>query len=337
MALLFATHGRYLDHVASPRHPERPERLAAVLRGAHDAAVADALVPLDPRAATREELERVHPPAYLAAVERFCADGGGFVDADTGANPASWDASVLASGAVISAVEAVERGDGEAAFCAVRPPGHHATPDQAMGFCFLNHVAVAAAALAARGERVLIVDYDAHHGNGTQDIFYDDPRVLYVSLHQSPLYPGTGRLDEQGFGLGQGTTCNLPLPPHSTGDVYLQAIERVVEPLARGFGPTWMLLSAGFDAHRLDPLTDLGLSAGDFAVITKRLLELAPMGRTVAVLEGGYDLDALQWSTAATMAALLGVDHHPESPTGGGPGDHVIRAAERLWAEIPMA
>jgi acetoin utilization deacetylase AcuC-like enzyme len=308
-----------------------------VLEGARDASVADALVPLVPRPATREELERVHPPAYLDALHRFCADGGGFVDPDTGVGQQSWDAAVLACGAVLAAIEAVGRGDGEAAFCAVRPPGHHATADQAMGFCLLNNVAVAAAALAAAGERVVILDYDAHHGNGTQDVFYDDPRVLYVSLHQSPLYPGTGRIDERGLGLGQGTTCNLPLPPHATGDVYLRAIDRVIEPVVRGFGPTWLLLSAGFDAHRLDPLTDLALSAGDFAAITKRALALVPWGRTVAVLEGGYDLDALQWSAAATMAALVGVDHAPERPTDGGPGDHIVAAAERVWSDVPMA
>jgi acetoin utilization deacetylase AcuC-like enzyme len=299
--------------------------------------VTDALVPLEPRAASREELERVHPPAYLDALERFCADGGGFVDADTGAGPDSWDAAVLASGAVLTAIEAVGRGEGVAAFCAVRPPGHHATADQAMGFCLLNNVAIGAAALAARGERVLVLDYDAHHGNGSQEVFYDDPRVLYVSLHQSPLYPGTGRLDERGLGLGQGTTCNVPLPPRATGDVYRRAIQRVIAPVARDFAPTWMLLSAGFDAHRLDPLTDLALSSGDFAAITKQVLELVPAGRTVAVLEGGYDLDALQWSAAATMAALLGIDHAPERPTSGGPGEHIVAAAERIWSEVPMA
>jgi acetoin utilization deacetylase AcuC-like enzyme len=311
--------------------------LNAVVRGAHDASIVDALVPLEPRPAAREDLERVHPPAYLAALERFCAEGGGFVDADTGAGPDSWDAAVLASGAVLTAIDGIAEGEGETAFCAVRPPGHHATNDQAMGFCLLNNVAVGAAALAARGERVLVLDFDAHHGNGTQDVFYDDPRVLYVSLHQSPLYPGTGRLDERGLGLGQGTTCNLPLPPLATGDVYLQAIDRVIAPVARDFGPTWMLLSAGFDAHRLDPLTDLALSAGDYAAITRRVLELVPAGRTVAVLEGGYDLDALQWSAAATMAALLGIDHAPEKPTSGGPGEHVVSAAERIWSELPMA
>jgi acetoin utilization deacetylase AcuC-like enzyme len=323
--------------VASARHPERPARLDAVVRGTHDASIAEALVPLEPRPATAEELERVHPPDYLAALERFCADGGGFVDPDTGACQESWDAAVLAAGAVVTAIDAVERGDGEAAFCAVRPPGHHATVDQAMGFCLLNNVAVGAASLAARGERVLVLDYDAHHGNGTQDVFYDDPRVLYISLHQSPLYPGTGRIEERGLGIGHGTTCNLPLPPHCTGDVYLRAIERLIAPVVADFRPTWLLLSAGFDAHRLDPLTDLALTSGDYAAITKRVLELVPAGRTVAVLEGGYDLDALQWSAAATMAALLGIEHAPERATSGGPGDHVLDAAERVWSEVPMA
>jgi acetoin utilization deacetylase AcuC-like enzyme len=337
MALLFATHDRFLDHVASARHPERPERLGAVLLGAQDADLADALIPLTPRPATRAELERVHPATYLDALQRFSMDGGGFIDADTAANHASWDAAVMASGAVLAAVEAVGRGEGDAAFCAVRPPGHHATNTQAMGFCFLNHVAVAAAALAAKGERVAIVDFDAHHGNGTQDVFYDDPRVLYVSLHQWPLYPGTGRVDERGIGPGQGTTCNLPLPPLATGDVYLRAVDRVIQPLIETFGATWLLLSAGFDAHRLDPLTQMALSAGDFGLITRRLVELVPSRRVVALLEGGYDLDALRWSTAATMAALVGAERLMETPTSGGPGDHLIATAEQVWSQTPMA
>src|SRR5262249_24024714 len=160
----------------------------------HD--VAGALVPLTPREASRDELERVHPAAYLDAIERFCRAGGGRIDADTAANEASWGAAVLAAGAGLSAVEALDRGEGGAAFCALRPPGHHATKTRAMGFCLINNVAVTAAHLAARGERVLIVDYDAHHGNDTQALFYDDPRILYVSFHEYPLYPGTGELSE---------------------------------------------------------------------------------------------------------------------------------------------
>ena len=237
MSIVFATHARYLDHQTGHGHPERPARLEAVLLGARYGGVDDALVALEPRAATREEMERVHPAAYLDAITRFCAAGGGSIDADTTCSTASWEAASLAAGAGLASIEALDGGVGTAAFCAVRPPGHHATRSRAMGFCILNNVAVAAASLAARGERVLVVDYDAHHGNGTQDIFYGDGRVMYVSFHEWPLYPGTGALTETGAGEGLGTTVNFPLPAGATGDVYLQAIDAVLAPARGGLRP----------------------------------------------------------------------------------------------------
>jgi len=333
---LFATHPQYLEHLAGHGHPERPERLEAVLTGARFGGVQDALVPLEPRAATREELERVHPKSYLDAMQRFCASGGGRIDADTGANSASWEAAILAAGAGLAAIEALDRGQAESAFCAVRPPGHHATQSRAMGFCLVNNVAVAAGHLAARGERVLVVDYDAHHGNGTQDIFYADPRVLYASFHEYPLYPGTGALHETGAGEGIGRTLNFPLPEGTTGDVYLAAIDEVLWPVVSAFGPTWLLISAGYDAHRRDPLTGLELTSGDFAVLTKRLLEIVPAGRRLAMLEGGYDLQALADSTAATLAALVGETSHPEAPSSGGRGHEVVRAARLHWQTLGL-
>jgi acetoin utilization deacetylase AcuC-like enzyme len=331
--VLFATHESYLDHLTGPGHPERPERLAAVLEGARDAAVLDALVPVEPRPATRAELELVHPAAYLDRVESVVAAGGGHLDPDTVTSRGSWTAALHAAGACLSAIEALEAGRGDAAFCAVRPPGHHATSDESMGFCLLSNVAVAAASLAARGERVVIVDFDAHHGNGTQAVFYNDPRVLYVSIHQWPLYPGTGSIREVGDGAGIGTTLNIPVPPRTTGDVYLRVVDEVIGPIAERFAPTWLILSAGFDAHRADPITDLALSAGDYALLTERLLELAPRGRRLAVLEGGYDLDALRSSTSATLAALAGRQHVPESPTAGGPGAGTSEAIRAFWYE----
>ena len=330
MPILLETHPQYLAHEAGPGHPERPARLRAVARGIELAGLDGAVVAVAPGPAPRAELERVHPPAYLDAVERFCQEGGGRLDPDTGVGPGSWEAAVLAAGAGLDAVERLDRGEADAAFCAVRPPGHHATPQRAMGFCVLNNVAVAAAALAARGERVLILDWDAHHGNGTQDTFYEDGRVLYVSFHQYPLYPGTGSLDEVGAGAGASATLNLPFPPGTTGDAYLAGFDEVVAPAADAFGPTWLLISAGFDAHRADPLTDLGLAAGDFADLTQRARRLVVPGRLVAFLEGGYDLEALALSVGACAAALAGGQWRPEPSTSGGPGRAVVDAALRL-------
>ncbi|GIU90264.1 MAG: histone deacetylase [Acidimicrobiia bacterium] len=327
--LLVATDPRFAEHDPGRGHPERPARLAAVLDGL-GSGDRDAIRPLEPRRATRDELERVHTTEYLERLEVFCARGGGPLDPDTSVSPASYDVALLAAGAGLAAVEALEHGEGDAAFCAVRPPGHHAVPSRAMGFCLVNNVAVTAAALRDRGQRVLIVDWDAHHGNGTQDIFWADPDVMYVSMHEWPLYPGTGRLDEVGAGPGTGTTVNFPFPPGTTGDVYLAAVDDVVAPLAQRFAPDWLLVSAGYDAHRADPLTGLGLTAGDYADLTSRLLGLVPPRRTIAFLEGGYDLDALRASVAATVSALLGTPDHPEGPTCGGPGRPVVRAAGDL-------
>jgi acetoin utilization deacetylase AcuC-like enzyme len=194
-----------------------------------------------------------------------------------------------------------------------------------MGFCLINNVAVTAAALADRGERVLIVDWDVHHGNGTQDIFWDDPRVMYVSTHEWPLYPGTGRAEEVGGPRAPGLTVNIPLPPGGTGDVARAALDEVVAPEVERFQPGWVLISAGFDAHRRDPLAGLEWSSGDFADLATVVGSWAPApGRTIAFLEGGYDLDALTDSTEATLAALAGLRQRPEPPTSGGPGREAV-------------
>ncbi|CAN5632781.1 histone deacetylase [soil metagenome] len=287
------------------------------------------MVRCEPREATDDELVRAHGRDLVEALDRFGAAGGGSIDADTAMGPASMQAARLAAGAGLDLIARLQAGEGDAGFCAVRPPGHHATSGRAMGFCLLNNVAVAASALADAGERVVIVDYDAHHGNGTEEIFYRDPRVLFASLHEWPLYPGTGALGDVGEGEGRGTTINVPLPAGATGDVYRKAVAELIGPAAEAHGATWLLVSAGFDAHRADPLTGLGLTAADFADITGDLLALAPPGRRLLFLEGGYDLGGLARSTGAVLGRLLEVVHRPEAPTGGGPGSEVVAAARQ--------
>lgn len=333
MVTLLYTDPRFRDHDTRPGHPERPERLAAVDRGVAASTVTDDLAHTAPRLATVDELARVHDRSFLDALERFCTGGGGHLDPDTVACARSWEIARLAAGAGLDAVERLRSGEADTAFLAVRPPGHHATPSRAMGFCLVNNVAVAAAALADAGERVLIVDIDAHHGNGTQDAFWDDPRVAYLSIHEFPNYPGTGTVGDTGGECAPGTTVNVPVPHGTAGDTYRAAVEEVVVPFAERFQPTWLLLSTGFDAHRADPLTGLGLSAGDYYDLTARILALVPRSRAAVFLEGGYDLDAVAGATAATLGALSGVEVRPEPVTTTGPGAGVIqrvRAAHHL-------
>ena len=298
--MFLATSRKLLRHGAGRHgHPERPDRLSAVL-GALPAADLDLDDPPDDLDAA---LLRVHTSGHLGRVRRACAASVP-LDADTHADPAARDAARLAVGVTLAAVEATFAGH-DTAFAAVRPPGHHAEPGRAMGFCYLNNAAVAARhAQAAHGVgRVAVVDFDVHHGNGTQAAFYDDPTVFFASVHEDPArqYPGTGRADETGTGDGLGATLNLPLASGTGDAVWLDAVDRAAEAAGRS-GPDLLLISAGFDAHAADPLGGLSVTADAFAAATRRLRAVCP--RVVGVLEGGYDLDALAASAAAHVGAL---------------------------------
>jgi len=312
-------------------HPESPARVVAAMKGIADLHLGADLVAVDVRPASRDELARVHSLEYLDELEAFSGRGGGSLDADTFVTSDSWDAACRAAGAGLAAVAELERrGDG-VGFVAARPPGHHAVRSRGMGFCLLNNVAVTAASLVAGGARVAIVDWDVHHGNGTQEIFWDEPDVLYVSTHQSPLYPGTGRPDEIGGAAARGKTVNVPLPPGATGDVVSLAFNEILGPAVDAFGPDWILVSCGFDAHRADPLAELALSSADFAALAAAVQQLAPSGGRIALfLEGGYDLQAVRRSTASTIGALVGDLASPEDPTFGGPGTDTVRASAVL-------
>jgi len=301
---------RYLAH-AAPGHPERPERLTAIRAALEEAGLWDRLLPIPARPADEADLLRVHSAEHVQRV-RQTAGAGRLVwfDADTYACPASSEAAFLAAGGVCAACDAVVAGEVAAAFCPVRPPGHHACRSRAMGFCLFNNVAVAARRLqAVHGvQRILIVDWDVHHGNGTQEAFYADPDVLYVSTHQWPHYPGTGAGGEGGEGDGRGTTLNYPLPSGAGDEPFLEAID---DALARAetLAPAFVLVSAGFDAHRDDPLAALRLTDAAYAEATRRVRDLADRtagGRVVSTLEGGYDAAALGRSAVAHVRALAG-------------------------------
>jgi len=332
--LVVAAHPNQDFHDAGDGHPENPFRLRAAVAGFADAGIDGTSEWLPLRLASRSELAAVHDVGYLDALAELCAEGGGQLDPDTGVSAGSWETAGATAGAGLGAMESLAAGRGDAAFVLGRPPGHHATRTRAMGFCLLNNVAVTAAALADRGERVAIIDWDVHHGNGTQDIFWEDPRVLYVSIHQWPLYPGTGRPEERGAGAGVGTTVNMPMPPGATGDVYLAAFDEIVGPCVERFGATWVLVSAGFDAHRDDPLASMQLTAGDYADLTGRVMGLSGRaGRTILFLEGGYDPGALRASVAACASRLIGQTYRPESSSSGGAGMARVADYRRVFFE----
>jgi len=318
VSLILIHSDRFAEHLTPPGHPERPERAdvldAVATRWRERAEI------VSPRAATREQLLRVHDADYVRRISET-AGRSTRLDADTYTSPESYEVALLAAGAAIDAVERVMGGSHRAAAALVRPPGHHAERDRAMGFCLFNNVAVAAAHARANGAaKVAIVDYDVHHGNGTQHIFEHDPSVLYISTHQFPYYPGTGAADEIGVGKGEGFTVNLPLEAGSVDDDYQAVFDAVVVPVLNQFEPDLLIASAGFDAHERDPLGGMRVTTPAFAAMTLALRQVAEeccRGRMVAVTEGGYDLHALAASLDVVLDAMSGPAAAPAWPASG--------------------
>jgi acetoin utilization deacetylase AcuC-like enzyme len=328
---------RFLEHDTGRGHPERPQRIATLLEWLE--AAPQRWRRLKPRHATGEEIALVHDGAYVAEVERTRDREWFAFDADTPTSPLSYETALLASGAFLTLLDEIVAGGLDNGFAFVRPPGHHAERAQAMGFCLFNNVAVGAAYLRRRHGlgRVLVVDWDLHHGNGTQHMFESDPEVLFVSTHQYPFYPGTGAMAEHGRGDGEGYTVNLALPGGCGDAVYLDGFRRVIAPIARLYQPDFVLISAGFDAHARDPLGGMRLTEDGFRAMTRELLAIAAehcSGRCAAILEGGYDLQAIRSSSAAVLEELSAAT---PAATGAAVAaepviDAIVRHQQRYWA-----
>jgi len=327
----------YLKHDTG-EHVENAGRLEALISHLEQAGLKSQLTLVEPRAASIEELSLVHQKQYIGYIQDVARKGGGWLDADTVMSPDSYEAALYAAGGAIRAAEAVMDGEVVSAFALVRPPGHHATPRRAMGFCLFNNIAIAAQHALARYnlERILLIDFDVHHGNGTQETFYDNPQVMYISTHQYPFYPGTGDIEETGDGAAQGTTINIPLPAGCGDGEYLKVFEQIIVPAARRFKPQLILVSAGYDLHWADGLALMQVSVtgfGQMARIIKGLADELCGGRLVFSLEGGYNLNALAASVKATFDVLLG-DTSIDDPLGQSPRSFGAANIDRLIAAI---
>jgi acetoin utilization deacetylase AcuC-like enzyme len=309
--VLLYSHPSCLLHDNGPGHPERPDRVGAALEGVRSSGLE--ILEREPPPAPLEALLPIHDQEYVERIEVACSAGGRLLDPDTAVVAGSWEASLRAAGAGLAAIEALRNDEAETAFLAIRPPGHHAGPGQARGFCIFNNIAITAAALVANGERVAILDWDVHHGDGTQETFYATPEVLYLTIHQFPFYPGSGWVDEAGSSAGTGYTVNVAAPAGAGGDVLAAAVEQIFEPVLDEFAPDWVLVSAGYDGHRADPLAELNFESDDFGWVSQRLVSKYP-GRSVVFLEGGYDLTAIAESSSATVRGIAGETF--DRPTG---------------------
>ena len=338
MKVLVATHPAFAAHATGAWHPERPDRLTAARAGVTDAPVD--VVEFSPSRAETDLIAGVHLPEYVQSIRRFCAAGGGDLDPDTVVGVDSWEAALRAAGAGPAAADLLRQGAADVAFLPIRPPGHHALEDRAMGFCIFNNVAITARFLTEMGNKVAIVDWDVHHGNGTQEMFLMDPGVLYISLHEFPAYPGSGWVDEVGLGPAAGTAVNFPMPTGTGGDVYRASFERVILPILSAFQPDWLLVSAGYDAHHADPLAGLSLLESDYAAMGSALRGVVKPGRTILFLEGGYNLKAIQGCVAATLSGLAAVPVPDEAsrPLSGLRSwralDFVVEAQQRHWQVV---
>ena len=310
MTILY-TDDRFLDHETGT-HRERPERLVAIREELTRTGLAAKCQSAQTRVATVDELSKIHGGMYVGRVAQYAKEGGGWIEGDTFMSPKSYDVACRAAGTAIAAVDAVMKGADKQALCLVRPPGHHALAHEAMGFCLFNNIALAAdhAVKQHHLERVLVVDWDVHHGNGTQDIFYERDDVWFLSAHRSPFYPGTGSKDETGTGKGLGTKFNLPVAFGTSRKDYLKRFESLLIDAAKKCQPQMVLISAGFDAHAQDPIGSLGLETEDFETLTRMVMQVAKtysQGRIVSCLEGGYHVQRLAESVACHLETLLTV------------------------------
>lgn len=308
-ATCFVTHPHYRKHDPGLGHPERPDRLTAITDAIERSRLAEALDRISPEPVDVEQLAAVHTHDYIQQVQDLAAHGGGALDPDTVVTPVSYDVALLSAGGAVAATRAVLEGRANTAFAAIRPPGHHALADRGMGFCLFNNVAVAVNVVRRQFNlpRICILDWDVHHGNGTQALFYADGGVLYISLHQENWYPGTGAITETGVGDGIGFTINIPLPAGTGNEGYRVVFEEVIIPVLDESAPQVLLVSAGYDAHFGDPLGGMLLTAAGFRKMTQMALDTRPDQRgVVAVLEGGYDRSHLANSVLATLEALTG-------------------------------